>query len=65
MIRSAGLDVLTHEPQVPPALAALPQVVLLPHVGSGTHETRRGMAQLCVDNLAAHFSGQPLLTPVI
>ena len=64
VIRTAGLDVFANEPQVPPALAALPQVVLLPHVGSGTHETRRGMARLCVENLAAHFAGQPLLTPV-
>jgi lactate dehydrogenase-like 2-hydroxyacid dehydrogenase len=63
-IRGAGLDVFANEPQVPPALAELPQVVLLPHVGSGTWETRREMARLCVENLAAHFSGQPLLTPV-
>jgi hydroxypyruvate reductase len=63
-IRSAGLDVFANEPHVPPALAEMPQVVMLPHVGSGTWETRREMARLCVENLAAHFSGQPLLTPV-
>jgi lactate dehydrogenase-like 2-hydroxyacid dehydrogenase len=39
-------------------------VVLLPHVGSATHETRSKMSQLVVDNLLAHFSGQPLKTPV-
>ncbi|HYF36360.1 MAG TPA: 2-hydroxyacid dehydrogenase [Prosthecobacter sp.] len=63
-IRTAGLDVFANEPLVPPELAALPQVVLLPHVGSGTQETRRGMADLSMANLAAHFAGQPLLTPV-
>lgn len=64
VIRSAGLDVMEHEPQVPAELTSLPQVVLLPHVGSGTHETRRAMAQLCAGNLEAYFSGKPLLTPV-
>jgi lactate dehydrogenase-like 2-hydroxyacid dehydrogenase len=38
--------------------------VLLPHVGSATHETRRAMAQLVVENLSAHFAGKPLITPV-
>jgi len=64
VIRSAGLDVLEHEPKIPAELSAMPQVVLLPHVGSGTHETRRAMAQLCIGNLEAHFAGRPLLTPV-
>lgn len=63
-IRSAGLDVFENEPQVPERLLACPQVVVLPHLGSATHETRRAMAQLVIDNLAAHFAGQPLLTPV-
>lgn len=61
---AAGLDVFEHEPHVPEALAALPNVVLTPHVGSLTTETRHAMGQLVVDNLLAHFSGAPLLTPV-
>lgn len=63
-IRGAGLDVFENEPQVPQALMDCENAVLLPHVGSGTHETRRAMAALVVDNLAAHFSGKALLTPV-
>lgn len=61
---AAGLDVFAQEPNVPAALRALPNVVLTPHVGSLTVETRHAMGQLVVDNLAAHFAGQPLLTPV-
>ena len=64
VIRAAGLDVFEHEPQVPEALLASSRVVLLPHVGSGTHETRAAMAGLVVENLAAHFGGRPLPTPV-
>jgi lactate dehydrogenase-like 2-hydroxyacid dehydrogenase len=60
----AGLDVYESEPRVPPALFALENVVLLPHVGSATHETRAAMGQLVVDNLAAHFAGKKALTPV-
>ncbi len=63
-IRGAGLDVFEHEPQVPEALMKCENAVLLPHLGSGTHETRREMARLVVENLAAHASGSPLLTPV-
>jgi hydroxypyruvate reductase len=58
----AGLDVYAEEPEVPAALIALDTVVLTPHVGSGTHATRRAMGMLMVDNLAAHFGGRPLLT---
>lgn len=61
---AAALDVFAEEPFVPSALTALPNVVLTPHVGSLTVETRHAMGQLVVDNLLAHFSGQPLLTPV-
>jgi len=61
---AAGLDVFEHEPHVPEALGALPNVVLTPHVGSLTTETRHAMGQLVVDNLLAHFSGALLLTPV-
>jgi hydroxypyruvate reductase len=59
-----GLDVYEHEPAVPQVLKDWPQAVLLPHVGSATVETRQAMAQLVLDNLAAHFSQQPLLTQV-
>lgn len=65
VIAGAGLDVYEHEPQVPEALLKRDDVVLLPHVGSATRETRGAMAQLVIDNLAAHFAGRPLLTPVV
>lgn len=61
---AAGLDVFESEPKVPEALFAMDQVVLQPHVGSATHETRKAMGDLTVDNLRAHFSGRPVLTPV-
>jgi len=61
---AAGLDVFENEPHVPEALFALPNVVLQPHQGSATEETRRAMGQLVLDNLAAHFAGRPPLTPV-
>jgi lactate dehydrogenase-like 2-hydroxyacid dehydrogenase len=64
VIRGAGLDVFENEPHVPAELISCENVVLFPHVGSGTHETRRAMAQLVIDNLAAHFACRDLLTPV-
>lgn len=63
-IAAAGLDVYEHEPNVPDALIAMENVVLLPHVASATHLTRRAMAQLVVDNLIAWSDGRPVLTPV-
>jgi hydroxypyruvate reductase 2 len=60
----AGLDVFADEPRVPEALLAMDNVVLQPHQGSATVETRRAMGQLTTDNLIAHFSGKPVLTPV-
>ncbi len=63
-IAGAALDVFADEPNVPDALLELDHVILQPHAASGTVETRDGMAQLVVDNLAAHFAGRPLLTPV-
>lgn len=60
----AALDVFADEPRVPQALRELDNVVLTPHVGSLTVETRHAMGQLVVDNLLAHFAGRPLLTPV-
>ncbi len=60
VIKAAGLDVYADEPRVPAELLALPNAVLLPHVGSATHETRKAMADLTFANLQAHFAGQPL-----
>jgi glyoxylate reductase len=61
---SAGLDVFTHEPHVPEALRYLPNVVLTPHIGSATVETRAAMTRVVVDNVLALVRGEPLLTPV-
>lgn len=61
---AAGLDVFWNEPRVDPRLARLPNVVLAPHVGSATGETRDAMSRMVVENLAAHFAGRPLLSPV-
>ncbi|HYD67163.1 2-hydroxyacid dehydrogenase [Azospirillum sp.] len=61
----AGLDVFADEPNVPQALWSLDSVVLQPHVASATVETRTAMADLVLANLAAHFAGQPLPTPVV
>jgi lactate dehydrogenase-like 2-hydroxyacid dehydrogenase len=63
-IRGAGLDVFEHEPNVPASLLKLDNVVLTPHIGSGTADTRRSMADLAVENLVAHFSGRPLPSEV-
>jgi lactate dehydrogenase-like 2-hydroxyacid dehydrogenase len=60
----AALDVFADEPRVPSELMTMDNVVLQPHVGSATHNTRAAMGQLVVDNLLAHFSGRPLLTRV-
>jgi len=64
VIAGAGLDVFANEPNVPEALREMPNVVLTPHIGSGTKQTREAMGQLTFDNLHAHFTGAPLLTPV-
>jgi lactate dehydrogenase-like 2-hydroxyacid dehydrogenase len=61
---AAGLDVYENEPLVPPELMEMENVVLMPHTGSATNETRTAMGDLVVDNLLAHFAGRPLLTPV-
>lgn len=63
-IAGAGLDVFADEPNVPEAFFTMDNVVLLPHIGSATKETRSTMGQLVVDNIKAHFSGKPLKTPV-
>ncbi len=63
-IAGAGLDVYESEPHVPDSLFTMDNVVLTPHIGSATRETRTKMGQIVVDNLHAHFEGQELLTPV-
>ncbi|AMM23460.1 2-hydroxyacid dehydrogenase [Variovorax sp. PAMC 28711] len=64
VIAGAALDVFIDEPNVPIELSRLDNVVLTPHVGSGTRQTREAMADLTFNNLRAHFAGEPLLTPV-
>jgi len=62
VIKAAGLDVFADEPNIPPPLLAMDNVVLLPHVGSATRETRQAMGDLCKANLDAWFAGKPLPT---
>jgi glyoxylate reductase len=64
LIAGAALDVYEREPHVHPDLLGLDNVVLAPHLGSGTTETRTAMAVLAVDNVLAVLQGQPPLTPV-
>jgi len=61
----AGLDVFADEPNVPEALLALNNVVLQPHRASATFDTRIAMGDLVLANLAAHFAGKELQTPVV
>jgi glyoxylate reductase len=61
---SAGLDVFAHEPHVPQELFDLPNVVLTPHIGSDTVETRAAMTRVVVDNVLAFGRGEPLPNPV-
>lgn len=61
----AALDVFDKEPKVPEALFALDNVVLSPHQGSATHQTRNKMGDLVVANIDAHFAGEPLLSAVV
>ena len=60
----AGLDVFTDEPRVPGELQGLPNVVLTPHTGSATRQTREAMSELVVANVRAFERGQRLATPV-
>ncbi|MCP9464743.1 MAG: D-glycerate dehydrogenase [Nitrospira sp.] len=59
VIAGAGLDVYEQEPVIHPGLVKLPNVVLLPHVGSGTLETRLRMGRICLDNIEAVLNGRP------
>jgi glyoxylate reductase len=61
---AAGLDVYAEEPAIHPRLRAAPRTVLLPHIGSATHDTRRKMAAIAVANVQAVLRGGPPLTPV-
>jgi len=61
---AAGLDVYADEPAIHPRLRAAPRTVLLPHIGSATHDTRRKMAAIAVANVQAVLRGEPPLTPV-
>ena len=63
-ILTAGLDVFEDEPRVPQELIEMDHIVLLPHVGSASIETRNAMGRLVVDNLVSWFSGKGPLTPV-
>ena len=64
VIGGAGLDVFEAEPNVPEALRAMPHVVLAPHIGSATSQTRQAMADLAFNNLKSHFDGHAVHTPV-
>lgn len=60
----AALDVFENEPSVHPALLTMSNVVLTPHLGGGTHESRRAARQLCAANITAVLGGGEPLTPV-
>ena len=64
LIAGAALDVYEHEPKVHPDLLSLENVLLVPHLGSGTTETRTAMADLAADNVIAVLSGRPPITPI-
>lgn len=64
LIAGAALDVFEREPDVPDALKAFENVLLVPHLGSATRETRTAMADLAARNVIAVLSGKPPLTPV-
>ncbi len=63
-IAGAGLDVFEREPQVDPGLLELENVVLIPHLGSATIETRTAMAVLAAENALAVLAGRPAITPI-
>lgn len=61
----AALDVFAEEPRVPEQLLGLDNVVLAPHQGSATQQTRDAMGALLVANLDRHFAGEPLISAVV
>jgi glyoxylate reductase len=64
LIAGAALDVYEQEPTIHPDLLPLENVLLVPHLGSGTIETRTAMATLAADNVVAVLSGRPPVTPI-
>ncbi|HZT78107.1 MAG TPA: D-glycerate dehydrogenase [Vicinamibacterales bacterium] len=64
LLAGAALDVYEREPAIHPDLLKLENVLLLPHIGSATTETRTAMAELAVDNVIAVLAGRPPITPV-
>jgi glyoxylate reductase len=64
LLAGAALDVYEHEPAIHPELLSLENVLLVPHLGSGTTETRTAMADLAADNVLAVLGGKAPLTPV-
>ena len=64
-IAGAGFDVYEHEPELTPGLTELDNVVLLPHIGSGTTATRMKMAEMAVENVRAVLAGKPALNSVV
>lgn len=63
-VAAAGLDVFKGEPKIDPRYATLDNVILAPHMGSATTETRTAMGMLCLDNIAAVLAGKPAVTPL-
>ena len=61
---AAGLDVFENEPHIPQELREMANVVVTPHVGSATVETRAAMAKLAVDNLLSHLKDGSVISPV-
>ncbi|MCA9777284.1 MAG: 2-hydroxyacid dehydrogenase, partial [Candidatus Eremiobacteraeota bacterium] len=57
---AAALDVYSNEPNISNELSLIPNVVLTPHIGCATYEARRAMSEFTMENLRAHFSGQPI-----
>ncbi|ORX51341.1 hypothetical protein DM01DRAFT_1089240 [Hesseltinella vesiculosa] len=63
-VGAAGLDVFEEEPQVHPGLLTHPRCVLLPHIGTFTHESQKKMEDLALDNVAAALTESKLVTPI-
>jgi len=63
-LRAAGLDVFEGEPNIHPEYRNLQNIFMLPHIGSGTVETRNAMGFCAVDNLDAVLAGKPAITPL-
>ena len=65
LILAAGLDVYSNEPNIPEKLINLENTVLLPHIASGTVETRNAMGQLVFDNIENYFQNKSLISEVV